>query len=464
MRYVAAIRRFIRQLDRHCATRALSSFRAMRRRTSRGTRIGNVIRRDNVEAQAVQDRALTATSMSAALRAYVLPQRRAVVVAGTHGKTTTSTIVAHLLRKGDLDPGWFIGGIPKNLPSGSALGKRSRSLLTSGATQPRGPSPFVLEGDEYDAVYWHKQPKFFDYIGVSDSDIVILTSVEQDHIDIYPTMEAYAAVFAELVARIPPNGLLICDAHDVNCRRASAHAKCRVVYTALDGDDVGDATPTWMGAPSTIDELGNQRFDLYAGGISVGRFSMRIPGAHNVRNAVMALAACAEGFGVPFANMRGALVEFEGVRRRQDLLGEPGGVRVYDDFAHHPTAVVETLRALRNKHPAGKLFAVFEPRSATACRALHQAAYATAFGAADRVLFAPLGRSNVPDDDKLDLQALSRTLGPKAHAAASIDELIASLVQEAHPGDTIALLSNGAFGGIYTDLLAALSTTTAGPR
>jgi len=164
----------------------------------------------------------------------------------------------------------------------------------------------------------------------------------------------------------------------------------------------------------------------------------------------------AEGFGVPFASLRAALGEFQGVRRRQDLLGEPGGVRVYDDFAHHPTAVLETLRALRSRHPKGKLFAVFEPRSATACRAIHQTQYVGAFGSADRVLLAPLGRTNVPEAERLDTQKLAHDLGTKASAEASVDTILATLLAEASAGDTVALLSNGAFGGIYTRLLDAL--------
>ncbi len=202
---------------------------------------------------------------------------------------------------------------------------------------------------------------------------------------------------------------------------------------------------------------GAQAFDLFVGGMSCGRYAMRVTGRHNVRNAVAALAACAEGFGLSVTDARAYLASFEGVRRRQDLLGEPGGVRVYDDFAHHPTAVEETARALRARHPGGALWVVFEPRSATACRALHQEAYARAFDAADRVLMAPLGRTNVPEGERLDVARLARDLGPKASAMESVDAIVARLVAEARPGDTVALLSNGAFGGIHARLLAELA-------
>jgi UDP-N-acetylmuramate: L-alanyl-gamma-D-glutamyl-meso-diaminopimelate ligase len=203
-----------------------------------------------------------------------------------------------------------------------------------------------------------------------------------------------------------------------------------------------------------------QTFDLFAGGVASGRFRMQSPGVHNVRNAVSAIAALCQGFGVPMADVRGSLPRFEGVKRRQDLLGTPGGVSVYDDFAHHPTAVDETLRALRAKHPSGKLFAVFEPRSATACRAMHQQAYALAFGSADRVLIAPLGRSNIEPAERLDLGRLIADLsaaGKSAESPSDIEAIVKTLVNEARSGDVIALLSNGAFGGIHARLLEALT-------
>ncbi|HEY8075982.1 MAG TPA: Mur ligase family protein, partial [Labilithrix sp.] len=317
--------------------------------------------------------------------------------------------------------------------------------------------PFVVEGDEYDAVYWHKEPKFFDYVGVGADDVAIVTSIEQDHIDIYATIEQYEAQFQSFVARVPEKGLVIVDARDARARAiAQEHARAKVVFYGLDGDATGDATPTWLGALAGVDaDSGATAFDLYAGGSYCGRFAMKSPGAHNVRNAVGAIAACAEGFGVGVAAARTALGTFEGVRRRQDLLGTPGGVSVYDDFAHHPTAVDETLRALRSRHPRGALWAVFEPRSATACRSLHQHEYVAAFASADRVLLAPLGRANV--SDPLDIERLAREIGDRAAAMPSVDAILDALASGAAPGDTVALLSNGAFGGLHARLLDALA-------
>ena len=411
--------------------------------------IGNAIRRENPEAVAAERLGLPRTSMSAALREHFLAKRRPLIVAGTHGKTTTSAMAAWLLAKGGFDPGWFIGGIPKGLGGGAAAG-------SSRIRPDRGRGPFVVEGDEYDAVYWHKQPKFLDYVGVSADDVVILTSVEHDHIDIYPDPLSYEAAFRQLASRIPPKGLLVVDAHDSRARAVAADAKATVVFYALERDDTGEVTPTWLAAPAHVMPDGSQAFDLFVGGASCGRYALRVPGRHNIRNALGALAATVTGFGASVHDARAHLASFEGVRRRQDLLGEPDGVRVYDDFAHHPTAVDETLRALRTRHPDGQLWVAFEPRSATACRALHQQAYARSFDAADQVLLAPLGRTNVPAPERLDLERLARELGAKATAAADVDAILERLVHGARPGDTVALLSNGAFGGVHARLLDAL--------
>jgi len=422
--------------------------------------VGNAIRKDNVEAVAAMQRGLPRSSMSAALREQFLTKRKPLVVAGTHGKTTTATMCAVILESAGFEPGWFIGGLPKNLPAGAAIGRAKRVLGSGGPNAPKvGPAPFVIEGDEYDAVYWHKQPKFFDYIGLGPDDVAIITSIEQDHIDIYPDVSSYEEAFRVFVRRVPPEGLLVCDAKDARVRAiVNEEAKCRVAFYALEHDDTGSVTPTWLAAPSTVDSEGNQTFDVFVGGSSCGRFQMRVSGSHNVRNALGAIAACSEGFGVSTASIRSALSTFEGVKRRQDLLGEPGGIRVYDDFAHHPTAVEETLRALRARHPEGKLFAVFEPRSATACRSLHQTEYVNAFGAATRVILAPLGRSNVPEKERLDLTKLAAEIGDRATVAESVDSIVATLRGEVTAGDTVALLSNGFFGGIHARLLAELGT------
>ena len=412
--------------------------------------VGNAIRRGNAEDEAAQRLGIERTSMSAALRQRFLTKRRPLIVAGTHGKTTTSAMCAWALSRAGFEPGWFIGGVPKGLPAAAIVGA---ARIKPG----RGRSPFVVEGDEYDAVYWHKHPKFLDYVGVGPDDVAIVTSIEHDHVDIYPDVSSYEAAFRSLLRAVPEGGLAVCDAHDPRVRAVVAEeARARIAWFALEHEDTGGVTPAWLGAPAAVTPDGAQTFDLFAGGVSCGRFSLRVPGRHNVRNAVAAVAACAEGFGLRVDDARTHLAAFEGVRRRQELLGEPRGVRVYDDFAHHPTAVDETLRALRARHPNGALWVAFEPRSATACRAVHQEAYAHAFDAADHILLAPLGRTNIPQGERLDLERLARDLGPAASAMSGVDAMVTRIAAEAQPGDTVALLSNGAFGGIHEKLLAEL--------
>jgi UDP-N-acetylmuramate: L-alanyl-gamma-D-glutamyl-meso-diaminopimelate ligase len=378
------------------------------------------------------------------------------VVAGTHGKTTTSAMCAWLLEHAGTEPGFLIGGLPKNFDESFRLGRQRRALPMSHALGARKP-PFVIEGDEYDTAFFDKTPKFWHY----RPEIVVLTSIEHDHLDIYPDEAAYLAAFAGLLTRVPDDGLLIAHAADAKVvALVREHARCPVAWYALEGDDTHDQPPHWLAAPAVSDASG-QSFDLYAGGTYAGRGALAQSGEHNLRNALGAIAAVSQGFGVPVTTAVAGMAQFAGVARRQDLIGEIGGVRVYDDFAHHPTAVRETLRGLGRRHGDGALWAVYEPRTATACRALHQSAYLEAFDAADRVLFPPLGRDNVPDEERLDLDALVAGLaarGVRAERVASIDAIIGLLCEHAAPGDTIALLSNGAFGGIHQRLLEALTT------
>jgi UDP-N-acetylmuramate: L-alanyl-gamma-D-glutamyl-meso-diaminopimelate ligase len=420
--------------------------------------IGNVCRPTNPEAKAARDGGLRTTSMAHALAEHILEGTSPLVVGGTHGKTTTSALCAFLLHEAGRDPGFLIGGIPKNFDTSFRLpnAARGRGLPLAGAASSLRRTPFVVEGDEYDTAFFEKTPKFWHY----RPEVAIVTSIEHDHVDIYPNEASYHAAFRGFVERVPERGLIVAAANDrAVVDIVSQSAKAEVAWFALEGDDTHDRPPHWLAAPATADATG-QTFDLYAGGVYAGRVAMRIPGHHNVRNALAAIAAAAQGYGAPLDALTGALARFEGVRRRQDLLFEARGVRVYDDFAHHPTAVDETLRALRARHAEGTLWAVFEPRSATACRALHQEMYARAFGAAGRVIFAPLGRPDIAESERLDLGRLVRELreaGQAAEAAESVEAIVATIAKDAQPGDTVALLSNGAFGGIYEKIREALS-------
>jgi UDP-N-acetylmuramate: L-alanyl-gamma-D-glutamyl-meso-diaminopimelate ligase len=407
--------------------------------------VGNVCRKDNVEAVAAIDAGIPVTSMPQALHDLAIRPTGAspLVVAGTHGKTTTSAMVAWLLDRAGKRPGFLIGGLPK-------------SFETSFRPAEGRGAPFVVEGDEYDSAFFEKTPKFWHYA----ARVAILTSIEHDHIDIYPTEEAYVGAFREFLHRLPEDGLLVADAHDrrvVDVARTCCRAK--TCFYALEGDDTSGVSADWAAGPAVFSD-GLLCFDVAGRGSAVGRARMKLAGRHNVRNAIAAVAAAVEGYGCDARSVLAALADFDGVRRRQDLLGEVFGVRVYDDFAHHPTAVDETLRALRSKHDRGRLWAVFEPRSATACRAIHQRAYENAFGAADVVIIAPLGRTNVPEAERLDVGRLALALsrpGRPAEAAETTDAIVERVASGVVCGDTVVFLSNGSFGGVHHRLLDSLA-------
>lgn len=420
--------------------------------------VGNVCRRDNVEAVCAEELGIVRMHIGSALQTFTLPGTAPLVVAGTHGKTTTSALSAYLLDRAGFEPGFLIGGIPKSLGrSFRAAGKRQLSLDRTPRLRKR---PFVLEGDEYDTAFWEKTPKFLHY----QAEVAILTSIEHDHVDIYPTLESYRQAFHTFVAGLPNHGLLLGWAGDAEVRTAMAHAPCEVAYYAVEGDAVGDVPVHWLAAPAQTSPEG-LTFDLYAGGVLAGRFLSPLPGLHNLRNAVAALAAAAQGYGADLRALGPALAEFGGIKRRQELLGTPGGVSVYDDFAHHPTAVRETLAALAARHPQGRIIAVFEPRSATACRRTHQVEYESAFGVADLVLLARVHRQDIAADERLDVAALAAALGARgtnAVSLASSEAILSRLLEEVRPGDVVAILSNGAFDGLHGRLLAALGAAEHG--
>jgi UDP-N-acetylmuramate: L-alanyl-gamma-D-glutamyl-meso-diaminopimelate ligase len=413
--------------------------------------VGNVCRRDNVEATAAFERGLRVTHIAGALSELVMAGTSPLVVAGTHGKTTTTALAAWLADATGLAPGFLVGGIPKNFgkgfrPARSALPQAGRSRRT----------PFVIEGDEYDTAFFEKSAKFLHY----GAEVAIVTSIEHDHIDIYPTLEAYLEAFSRFVAGVPRSGLIVANCSDalvVDVVERSARAE--VAWYALEGAPTSGKAPHWLAAPGPSDRTGTA-FELFAGGVHCGRFALPMHGRHNLSNAIAAVAALAQGFGARLSELGPALARFAGVKRRQDLIGQPRGVFVYDDFAHHPTAVRETLAAVRQRHPEGRLFAVFEPRSATACRRLHQDEYAESFERADVVLLAPLGRTNLAEDERLDVGKLTADLcahGKAAHGFTEIDPIVDAIAEDARSGDVVLLLSNGAFGGIHEKLLRRLA-------
>ena len=397
--------------------------------------VGNVCRRDNPEAQEAMTRGLPTVSMPGALAEHVLSRRKPLVIAGTHGKTTTSTLLAYLLQQAGTDAGFFIGGIPLNFERSSRLG-------TEGA-------PFVIEGDEYDSAFFEKVPKFWSYRPAA----AILTSIEYDHVDIFPDADAYVSAFRKFVALLPKDGWLFAWAGDPLVREVASAAPCKVRFYALDGDECGDIQPMWLGmlAPGGA-------MDLFGGGSLCGRANLPLVGRHNARNTVAALAMASEAAGAPLDRLIAALPGFLGTKRRQELVGITNGVHVYDDFAHHPTAVKETLAGFKER-ARGKLIAVFEPRSATASRRLHQEAYPAAFGPADVCILAPVGRSEIAAEEKLDTHAIAEAItnrGDQACACASVEEAVDAAAAAAKPGDTIVVMSNGRFEDAPDRILLAL--------
>ncbi len=416
--------------------------------------VGNVCRKDNPEVLAALDRRLPLTHIAGALERFVFAGTSPLVVAGTHGKTTTTALAAYLLDQTGLAPGFLIGGIPQDFPSSFRAPRKGRRSLADNVGLGRG-SPFVIEGDEYDTAYFEKTAKFLHY----HAEVAIITSIEYDHIDIYPSVADYVAAFERFVRQIPEPGLIVAYAGDARVVEVvERHARSEVSYYALGDDDCHGVAPHWLAAVAESGPTGTS-FDLYAGGVSCGRFALGLSGRHNVANAVAAIAASAQGYGVRLSNLVRPLAAFRGVKRRQELIGIVRGIHVYDDFAHHPTAVATTLAGMKRRHPESRLVALFEPRSATACRKLHQRDYVSAFTAADAVLLAPLGRQGLSPDERLDTQRLAHDLaaeGTPAQAFDDLDDLLDSAVEQAKPGDVLLLLSNGAFGGMRARLLSAL--------
>jgi UDP-N-acetylmuramate: L-alanyl-gamma-D-glutamyl-meso-diaminopimelate ligase len=381
------------------------------------------------------ERGIEVQSMARALAEQVLARRKPLVVTGTHGKTTTSALLAHLLRQVGVDAGFFLGGIPLNFERSSRLGAEG--------------APFVIEGDEYDSAFFEKVPKFWSY----RPSAAILTSIEYDHVDIFGSEEAYVGAFRRFVELIPQAGQLFAWAGDPLVREVAAATRCKVRFYALDGDECGDIEPTWVGRRGPGGTL-----DLFHAGSACGHATVPMIGRHNVRNAVAALAMASEAAGAPLQGLLAALGGFRGTRRRQELVGTTNGVRVYDDFAHHPTAVHETLSGFR-EHVTGRLIAVFEPRSATASRRLHQDMYPDAFAPADVCILAPVGRSEIPAKEKLDTIAIAEAItsrGRRARACSSVEEVVQAATTEAQSGDTIVVMSNGRFDDAPDRILRAL--------
>lgn len=404
--------------------------------------IGNVVRAVYEEAQAVQASTVPYMSFPSLLGARFLADTRNIVVAGTHGKTTTTSIAAWLLEAAGRKPGFLIGGVPGNF---------DRTARASGGDH------FVIEGDEYDTAFFDKGPKFLHYRPTT----AILTSIEFDHADIYRDLAHCQESFRKLMAILPEDGCLVARWDHDNVAEVAAEAGCELRRYGAGQD--------WDGRIEALDtDRGVMRFTVLREGKAFGTFESIMVGEHNLYNQVAAVAAL-EREGLSADELAAGFSTFKGIRRRQEVIGEPAGITVIDDFAHHPTAVQLTLEGLRMRFGGRRIIAVFEPRSNTSRRNVFQDRYGVAFGAADVVVVAPpQGLERIPEGERFDPARLAfdiRSAGGEARVvgagqdASGVARAVADWVgANAQAGDVVAVLSNGGFGGLHAMLLDVLAS------
>ena len=398
--------------------------------------VGNAISRGNPELEVVLERKVRHCSLPEAIRDHFLWHARSIVLAGTHGKTTTTSLTAWLLTHGGLDPWLLVGGIALN------FGDHGSSYRVG-----RG-RDFVIEGDEYDSAFFDKTAKFLKYL----PDVAVINNIEFDHADIYADLEAVLLAFQRLVRLVPRNGLLLVGAD-------SPHARALVPTAVSPVETFGLADDATWRARDIEHRDGLTRFTVQRRGEAFGRFESPLLGVHNVRNALAAIAVGTHVGLAPEVLAKG-LRGFKGIKRRLETVGIARGVTVLDDFAHHPTAVHETLAALRAGYPGRRVWAVFEPRSASSCRRVFQDDFARAFGAADEVVVAAVFRSSLPESERLSAEQLVDDLhraSTHARYIPEVDAIVTTIAAEARDGDVIVLMSNGGFGGIHQKLLRALA-------
>lgn len=400
--------------------------------------IGNVIQRVNPEAQEILNGDYAYTSLPEAMEKLFLVDTRNLIVAGTHGKTTTSSLLSHVLTQLGQKPNYFIGGVAKDLPCSFQVENLKKG------------HPFILEGDEYDTAFWDKVPKFNHYL----PDDVILTSVEYDHADIYPDMNAVIRAFEGLADRIRPGGRLIGCTDFEHVRGLFSRVKVPLFTYGSDSKHHARFTPR-----NIRSEKGLTHFEVFDENKKVDDLTLKIPGQHNVMNA-LAVWVESQALGLAKDKVRSALSSFEGVKRRQEERGERRGVLVIDDFAHHPTAVKVTLQALKLKYPGRRVVAVFEPRSATSRRKVFQKDYADAFSEADATFIAiPYDQSKIPSNDHFSSDELVENLKARKKEAFlmnSVEDGVVHVAEFCKKNDLLAVLSNGGFGGFIPKVLDLL--------
>jgi UDP-N-acetylmuramate: L-alanyl-gamma-D-glutamyl-meso-diaminopimelate ligase len=397
--------------------------------------VGNAISRGNPELEAVLDARIRYASLPETIRDQWLWDSHSIVIAGTHGKTTTTALTGWLLTAAGADPTVLIGGIAGNFGEGGA------------SYRIGGGSAFVIEGDEYDSAYFDKTAKFLKYL----PEIAVINNIEFDHADIYADIDEVRVAFRRLANLVPRRGLLLLGADSPDAAALAGNAKSRVQTFGL--------APAAEWRASDIRVRGGTRFRVSRSGNDLGEFTMALLGTHNVRNALAAIAVGVD-LGLEVDALRAGLASFKGVKRRLEVVGQAGGVTVYDDFAHHPTAVEETLRAIREAAPGQRIWAIFEPRSASSCRRVFQDDFARAFGGADEVVLASVFRSTLPPDERLsEAQLVNDLTEQQVHARhlPTHEAIVDTVAGEARDGDLVVVMSNGGFGGIHQKLVAALA-------
>ena len=402
--------------------------------------VGNAVSRDNPEIEAVLDRKLRYASLPEVLRDQFLWTTESVVIAGTHGKTTTAALTAWLLAYGGADPTMLVGGVAQNFDSSYRLGSGRQ---------------FVVEGDEYDSAFFDKTAKFLKYL----PDVAVIANVEFDHADIYPDLDAVRVAFKRLVTLVPRRGLVLLGADHAEAMALREQVQGRVETFGF--SDTAD----WRADRVTTSPDGTT-FRVWRGAAVFLDAHLPQLGDYNVRNALAAIAVGAR-VGLGAATLADGLQRFKGVRRRLEVRGTVSGVTVYDDFAHHPTAVAETLAAVRAAHPDRRLWAIFEPRSASACRRIFQREFAEALSGADQVLLPAVYRASIPEDQRLAPEQIVETLsaaGVRARYVPDLEAIVALVAREARAGDLVVVMSNGAFGGIHEKLLHALAPSASRER
>ena len=386
--------------------------------------VGNALSRGNPAVEYLLDQGIAYTSGPQWLAEHVLADRWVLAVAGTHGKTSTASMLTWILEYAGLKPGFLIGGVPSNFGVSARLGELPF---------------FVVEADEYDTAFFDKRSKFVHY----RPRTAILNNLEFDHADIFPDVAAIQRQFHHLVRTIPASGLIVSNADDARLAEVLAMG----CWTPVENVTASATSAQWQARKLSAD---GSRFEVLCAGAVQGTVEWNQLGDHNVHNALAAMAA-ARHAGVPAAHAIAALAEYQGVKRRMEVRGVVRDITVYDDFAHHPTAIETTLAGLRDKVGEARILAVLEPRSNTMRLGLHRAAIAPALAKADRVwLYAP-------PDLGWNLADVAQAAKPRTDVAASIDALVAAVTAEARPGDHIIIMSNGGFGGIHAKLLAALA-------